>query len=400
VSDSRRLDAGLRRHSGRAEQGIAWLRLAAVGLLAAAERLPPGHDYNAPFFSVLGAYALWSVLIIVISSQREFTSREGLVVVAVDVLVITGLSMLSGGPFSLTRLGYFIVPVTVAFRYRPALTLTATAVVIGAFVVQPLLDIGPDRTGDGGVISFVAVYAGMLAWVGLACTALSAAIARRTDEIKRLVADREHLLAEALSAESRERRALADGLHDGAVQSLLAIRHDLEDVAAAVRPGPDTEALERADEGLLGVVRDLRSAIFELHPHVLDEAGLEAALRQVAEVAARRAGFTLELELDPLSARADADRLLFSVARELLTNVVKHAGATQVSVTLRELRGERVLSVRDDGRGLDSGLLAERVSQGHIGLASQRVRLETAGGSLEVAPAPDGGTLAIARLPA
>jgi two-component system NarL family sensor kinase len=250
------------------------------------------------------------------------------------------------------------------------------------------------------VISFVAVYAGMLAWVGLACTALSAAIARRTDEIKRLVADREHLLAEALSAESRERRALADGLHDGAVQSLLAIRHDLEDVAAAVRPGPDIEALERADEGLLGVVRDLRSAIFELHPHVLDEAGLEAALRQVAEVAARRAGFTLELELDPLSARADADRLLFSVARELLTNIVKHAGATQVSVTLRELRGERVLSVRDDGRGLDSGLLAERVSQGHIGLASQRVRLETAGGSLEVAPAPDGGTLAIARLPA
>src|SRR5207248_2733633 len=146
--------------------------------------------------------------------------------------------------------------------------------------------------------------------------------------------DREQLLAQALAAETRERRALAEGLHDGAIQSLLAARHDLEE--AAVR-APGADALERADGALLDVVRQLRSAIFELHPHVLEEAGLEAAVRQVAETAARRGDFALTLELDSVPHRGERDRLLFSVARELLSNVVRHADSSKVIVTLHDL---------------------------------------------------------------
>jgi two-component system NarL family sensor kinase len=393
VSDEARLDAIALRHAGRAEHGIAWLRLAAVGLFAGAERLPPVGDNDAAFFAVLGVYAAWSVALLALTWRRAPTEREGLAATAVDVVVITALSIFSGGAFSLTRLGYFIVPVTAAFRYRPSLTLLATAISVAAYVAQPLLDIGPDQ---GDVAGFVALHAGMLAWVGAACAALSAAIARRSDEIARLAADRERLLAEALAAETRERRALAEGLHDSAIQSLLAARHDIEE--AAVR-APGDAALERADEALLGAVRELRSAIFELHPHVLEEAGLEAAVRQVAETTARRGGLGLTLELDPLPARAELDRMLFSVARELLTNVVKHAHAHHVTVTLHELAGERALSVSDDGDGFDPGVLAERLTHGHIGLASQRVRLESAGGRLDVGPAQGGGTLAVAHVP-
>jgi two-component system NarL family sensor kinase len=271
----------------RPEQAVAWVRLAAVALFAGAERLPPPGDHNLAFFVVLAGYAVWSVIRLVQVRHGTPNPRGGLVASAIDIVVITALSMLSGGAFSLTRLGYFIVPVTVAFRYRRSLTVIATAVSIAAYVISPRFDIGPDQ---GDVVGFVALQVGMLAWLGGACAALSAAISRRSSEIERLIADRERLLAEALAAETRERRALADGLHDGAIQSLLAARHDVEDVAARA---PDDAALERADEALLDVVRQLRSAIFELHPHVLEDAGLEAAIRQVAETAARRSGFEL-----------------------------------------------------------------------------------------------------------
>jgi two-component system, NarL family, sensor kinase len=377
---------------GRAEILIAWLRLIAVGLFVWAEHQPPPHDHQTGFYIVAAGYGLWSLLLLALSTRRAPTHAEGLVEAGIDAIAITLLSSLSGGPYSLVRLGYFFVPVTVAFRYRWTWTLAATALVVAVYISEALADIGPDRH----VAGFVALHACMLIWVGVACAGLSAAVARRSDAIAALVTDREQLLAESLAAETRERRALAEGLHDGVIQSLLAIRHDLEETAVHL---PDDPGLRRADDALLGVVRELRSTIFELHPHVLDEAGLEAAVRQVAETAARRAGFELTLELDQLPAHADLDRLMFSVARELLTNVTKHAQARHVTVRLHDSGGARLLMVRDDGKGFDTSALAKRLAQGHIGLASQRVRVESAGGTLEVERGPGGGTVATARVP-
>lgn len=394
MSQSAPLEAVARRHAGRAEYAVAWLRLAAIGLFAGAERLPPGGDNDRAFFILLGAYLAWSVSVLLVTHARGATPRQGLGALVVDIVVITVLSALSGGAFSDTRLGYVFIPVTVAFRYRPRLTLIATAVSVLAYVLQPVLDIGPHQPGD--TAGFVALWAGMLAWVGVSSTVLSAMISRRTDEVVQLVIEREHLLTEVLAAENRERQALADGLHDGPVQSLLATRHDLEDVVLKL---PNEPALARADETLLDVARQLRSAIFELHPHVLDEAGLEAAVRQVAETAAQRGGLELTLTLDQLPVHEEVDRMLFSVARELITNVVKHAHATKLTVTLREHGGERILTVSDNGSGFDPAVLSQQLARGHVGVASQRMRLETFGGRLELVPRPEGGTRAIARVP-
>jgi two-component system, NarL family, sensor kinase len=379
---------------GRVEQAASALRVAAVGLFAAAEQLPPPGDLTAPFFALLGAYLVWSVGLVILVSRRRLTYAEGLVVSGADILVITVLSGLSGGPYSLVRLGYFFVPLAVAFRYRPPLTLAATVIIVVAFVLQPLVDLGPDQADEPG---YVATWAGFMAWVGIACTVLSAIVAGRIREVTELSTDRERLLAEVMSAESRERQQLAEGLHDGAIQSLLAARHDLERVALAA---PESRELARADEALLGVVRELRSTIFEMHPHVLDAAGLDAAVKQLAEVAALRGGFDLTLELDELPDPTANDRVLFSVFRELMTNVVKHAGARQVKVTLRALPVGRVLIVADDGHGYDPSAADERLREGHIGLRSQRVRVETVGGTLEISRGETGGTVAEARVPA
>jgi two-component system NarL family sensor kinase len=391
-TDQRTLAVLAEHHIGRAEVVIGWLRIVAVGLFIWAEHLPPGHDHQTGFYVVAAGYGAWSLLLLAMSSRRAPTCTEGLIEAGVDAVAITLLSSTSGGPYSLVRLGYFFVPVTVAFRYRWTWTLAATAVVVAAYISEAAADIGPDHK----VAGFVAFHALMLTWVGVACAGLSAAVARRSNAIEELAIDREQLLAESLAAETRERRALAERLHDGAIQSLLAIRHDLEETALDL---PDDPGLRRADDALLAVVRELRSTTFELHPHVLDEAGLDAAVRQVAETAARRAGLEVTLELDQLPARADLDRLMFSVARELLINVTKHAGARHVAVTLHDIDGARVLTVRDDGKGFDTSVLAKRLAQGHIGLASQRVRVESAGGTLDVEPGPEGGTVATARVP-
>ena len=91
--------------------------------------------------------------------------------------------------------------------------------------------------------------------------------------------------------------------------------------------------------------------------------------------------------------------MLFSVARELITNVVKHAHARNLRVTLHEVASERILTVIDDGAGFDPSVLSEQLARGHVGVASQRMRLERLGGDLALQRRPGGGTEAVARIP-
>ena len=175
---------------------------------------------------------------------------------------------------------------------------------------------------------------------------------------------------------------------------MLSARHELEE-AAETTTHP---ALDRADSALVETVGQLREAVFELHPYVLEEAGLKAAVRSVAQQAAYRAGLALELDLR-YENRHPREPLVFSAARELLANVVRHAEAKRVSVRLAEDGGELELAVEDDGRGFPPERLAQQLANGHVGLASQRVRVEAAGGSMDVSSAPGDGTRVAIRLP-
>jgi two-component system NarL family sensor kinase len=86
--------------------------------------------------------------------------------------------------------------------------------------------------------------------------------------------------------------------------------------------------------------------------------------------------------------------------RELVTNAARHSEATEVTVRLRqEPDGTLVLAVIDNGRGFDVQTLGKRLAEGHIGLASQRIRVEAVGGRLEIHTAPGSGTRVEVRLP-
>jgi two-component system NarL family sensor kinase len=218
-------------------------------------------------------------------------------------------------------------------------------------------------------------------------------LARESQE--QLTVARRRLMADALAAEERERQALAESLHDSAIQNLLSARHELEEAAETV----EHAALKRADAALTSTISDLREAIFELHPYVLDEAGVDVAVRSVGERAARRGHFNLHCEVDRVGSHPNG-RLLLSAARELLTNAVEHADAHNVTIRMMLHDARIVLEVEDDGAGFDADtVLAERVAEGHIGLASQRERVESAGGSFDISSSPGRGTRVVVTLP-
>ncbi|MGZ4203006.1 MAG: PAS domain S-box protein, partial [Thermoleophilaceae bacterium] len=147
---------------------------------------------------------------------------------------------------------------------------------------------------------------------------LATAIERKRSEsqIGELAAARGRLVAQTLAAEDRARRAISEVLHDHALQDLLASRQDLVEVLED--PDGDPERVVRAREGIERAVQLLREAVFNLHPVVLEHAGLASAIRAVADHQSRRGSFECDIDVEH-AATGVHDELILSLARELLT---------------------------------------------------------------------------------
>jgi two-component system NarL family sensor kinase len=211
------------------------------------------------------------------------------------------------------------------------------------------------------------------------------AATNRSKRIEELSASRGLLVAQALDAEDRERRNLAERLHDEAVQNLLAARQEVEDAELG------KDSLARAQVAIEQTVEQLRDAVFDLHPSVLEHAGLAAALSTLAERQARRSGSNVSATVDPAAAGV-ADQLVFSLCREFLANAAQHARATLVSLSVDRGPSELRIDVRDNGVGFDEAKRPSALRDGHIGLASSTHRVEALGGRLELTTSPGTGT--------
>jgi two-component system NarL family sensor kinase len=224
---------------------------------------------------------------------------------------------------------------------------------------------------------------------------LALVLARRRARTQALADSRERLANEAIESAERERTRLADALHDRPLQNLIAGVHDLR----RVERNADPESFRRLRRALENTIAELRGEIFELHPHVLDHVGLDAAIKQLAQRISRDHQVQVTVDLDPAAARFHPD-LVFSLARELLSNAAKHAHAGVIGLRLTRQEGFVTLEVSDDGDGIPDGRLDSAVLDGHIGLAVIRERVPALGGRIEVATAPGGGTTIRATLPA
>ncbi|MEP6649966.1 MAG: ATP-binding protein, partial [Lapillicoccus sp.] len=236
----------------------------------------------------------------------------------------------------------------------------------------------------------------VLVGVCLGSVALSRIQRSRVMEIAALAIDRAGLLVELTDVEERERRQLSEALHDGALQYVLAARMDLEEV----RDG-DPQAVARVDHALTQSAGLLRRTVSTLHPAVLDQAGLVRAVEDLAEDLRGR-GYAVEVRAEgmPVRPATDAEPLAFGAVRELVANVVKHSGAESVVLELSAADEQLVAAVTDDGVGFDEEGAARQLAAGHIGLASQRLRVEAAGGRLVASGVEPSGMRMTVSLPA
>ena len=373
-----------------AERLTALLRIVAVPVLIVGEAYVPNRSpTQGRFLVVLAVFALYALATYALADRRRTPAAHWMAVV--DIGFAGALSYSSGGGFSQLRFVFLFPVVAVAFRGRPLVTAAVALASTSVYVLQA----APHPSGSStGALSFVLVQAAYLAWLGLALALLSLLLARRDAAVRLLSAQRQRLVAEALTAEERERRQLAQELHDGAIQNLLAARHDLD---LPAREAPES-AEARAHATITATVAELRGAVADLHPYLLEQAGLAAAIGQNARAAAGRGGFALELTLAEGEATPN-DRAVLRCTSELLSNVARHAQAAHVSVVLEQNGAGHRVQVRDDGVGFDPVAATASVRAGHIGLASLRERAEALGGAFTLVSAPGEGTVATVTIP-
>lgn len=209
------------------------------------------------------------------------------------------------------------------------------------------------------------------------------------DMLDRLETERRESGYRALVAEETERRRVAAELHDEIGQRLTALLLQLDRLARVAPPELREEfestvaATEETLEGVRGLARRLR-------PEVLDELGLVPALRNLCDRIEESTGLVVRrtLEPDPPALSPDAELVVYRVAQEALTNVVRHAKSSEAHVALAARGPELELVVKDSGIGVDE----RTVESSSGGIRGMRERALLIGARLEVVPAAGGGT--------
>ena len=257
---------------------------------------------------------------------------------------------------------------------------------------RPAIDEGPFLREERGLLNALAERSGH--------------IAERRQAEKKLLDYQAQLksLASQLSlTEEYERRRIATELHDRISQFLVISKVKLEALRESAPSANLARALDEVRDMLDHVIQDTRSLTFDLSSPILYELGLEAAVAEwLVEQIQKKHGIASEFEDDQQTKPLDEDIrvLLFRTIRELLVNVVKHAQARKVKVSIRKIGSEINIDVEDDGVGFDLTEVASIATKtGGFGLFSIRERLERLGGHLEIESGPGRGCKVTVRAP-
>jgi two-component sensor histidine kinase len=213
------------------------------------------------------------------------------------------------------------------------------------------------------------------------------------------------LAASASSAREQESVRIARELHDELGSTLTSLKWDLESIrnGLAATSRIDPRALAQQVDGLLKIaeasIASVRRIASELRPRILDELGLVAAIEWQAQQFGRRSGIAIDLDVRAGDLLLPPDRAtaVFRIFQEALTNVLRHARASRVRVSVTAADGELVLSVVDNGVGIGD---AAGGNQWSLGLAGMRERARLVGATLSVRQVADGqGTEVRVQLP-
>ncbi|MGH2899347.1 MAG: sensor histidine kinase, partial [Solirubrobacteraceae bacterium] len=304
-----------------AAEAFAWLRIGGAIVVAVAVLFGPAAHGTA--FWLVFAVAFGYAIALAVLAARGRRRRVRVAISLADVAFVVALIACSGGALSEVRVALVIYPIAMGLAHRARSIALVTAVAAAGFTAVALGSLDE----PGAMTAFVETLAAMVI-VGAIGVALALASSRRTREVEELAAGQAALLHDALDAEERERARIGEHLHDDTLQSLLAAQQDVREARAGY-----LQSLEFADEALTDSVRALRETVLGLHPASLHERGLELALQIEVDRVARRTQIAVELRVEPDAVGAH-DALVYAAARELVTNAIKHASASRLTVAL------------------------------------------------------------------
>ena len=203
-------------------------------------------------------------------------------------------------------------------------------------------------------------------------------------------------LRRAVDAQELERARLARELHDETGQALTSILLGLKHLDDVVETDEAREATASIRELVAATLQDVRRLAVELRPSALDDFGLVPAVERLASNLSEQSDLVVDLEarLGDRRLPPEAETALYRIVQEALTNVVKHAAAHRVSITLVRKEAAAVVVIEDDGQGFDP----EAVRAGALGFTGMRERVELVGGRLTVETSPGAGTTVVAEV--
>lgn len=220
-------------------------------------------------------------------------------------------------------------------------------------------------------------------------------IEERTQVLERRSQQLRLLASELTKAEERERRRLAQMLHDDLQQMLVAARMHITAITPDVSPSRVIELMQHVDDMLDRSIRLSRNLTHRASPPVLYDAGLAPALEWLGRQVEEEHGLSVVVDCDEEAEPEchDTRVLLYQACRELLFNVVKHAGSRDCKLAMHHAGNEEVqVSVCDEGKGFDPDTDGEIDKGDGFGLFSIRERLELIGGRMEIESVPGEGT--------
>jgi signal transduction histidine kinase len=207
-----------------------------------------------------------------------------------------------------------------------------------------------------------------------------------------------------IQAQEAERRRISGELHDQVGQILTAVKMSLHSLRQKSTAPDILDSIEKSIAVIDEAVDLVRDLSVDLRPLLLDDFGLVVALRWYLDRQARNLGVPAELNTRSLNEEdrfsSEVETACFRIVQEALTNVLKHAHATRVSITLERTGSDLILLITDDGVGFDvSGLRKGAAGTITLGLRGMEERVQAVGGSITIDSAPALGTELCARFP-
>jgi two-component system, NarL family, sensor histidine kinase UhpB len=305
----------------------------------------------------------------------------------VHLSLLTRVFLANATVLAIIALLLLFSPIVISFP----VTATQATIIVSGFVVSVAVNlvvlrrlVSPLRRLTTTMRSVEPLEPGRRLSVAHADAEVEALTTAFNDMLGRLERERRDSGRRALAAQEQERQRVARELHDEVGQVLTGVMLELEQAA---RGGGEAE-LVTAREAVRHALEEVRRIARELRPEVLDDLGLQSALRSLCTVAAAHDGLRVErrLELGDEGLTPEVELVVYRIAQESLTNVLRHSGASEVLVALGSVDGGLRLVVRDDGRGLPADVAAGG------GITGMRERALLVGGQLSVSTVDGGGT--------